>query len=174
MKLSTIFLARLTSAAETDETPISTLNNLRQISREMLISLWEANATSDTKYYEPVILPTSASVTKRWISKWDRKFSRNSVRMRRSFDRCGTTDDEANEEINVENDVENPCGVFNQLLNGFSIWTDRYISSCNGQKKKSHQKKRLTKWKYILNEGRCWKLKLFLLTGFKIFSKEYC
>ena len=142
MKLSTIFLAGLTSAAETDETAISNLENMETIQREMFYTLWY----SEGNHY----------AYERWmpLRKWDRKFGRTFVRLRRSFDRCGTRDGEENEEIHVENDLENPCRFFNQLLNGFSIWTDRYIASCNGQKKKSHHKKRLKKWVILLNEGK--------------------
>ena len=52
-------------------------------------------------------------------------------------------------------DRENPCIGMKQILTGFSKWSDRYISSCNGQKNHSHQDKRITKWKYILSEGKC-------------------
>ena len=134
MKLSTIFLAGLTSAAETDETAISNLENLRKIGKKFSHSIYEINP--------------------RLGHKWDRKFFHNFGPMRRSFKRCGTRDGETNDEMNVEIDFKNPCRSINQVLNGFSMWTDRYIASCNGQKKKSHQKKRFQKWKLILNKGK--------------------
>lgn len=171
MKLSTIFLTGLTSAAKTDGTAISTLNNLRNMSTEIFLSLLEAYSGSECNW-PCVILPTSAVVKKRRISKWRAKFENNSVQMRRSFDRCGTRDGEAIEEINLKNDVENPCRTINQLLNGFSMWTERYISSCNGQKKKSHQKKRLKKWTERLNEGSRLKLKLFRIYDTQIMRHE--
>ena len=52
-------------------------------------------------------------------------------------------------------DREEPCNGMKQILTGFEKWSDRYMSSCNGQKNYSHQKKRMTKWKYILNKGTC-------------------
>ena len=52
-------------------------------------------------------------------------------------------------------DREDPCIGMKQILTGFSKWTDRYISSCNGQKNFGHQEKRMKKWTYILNEGKC-------------------
>ena len=78
--------------------------------------------------------------------------------MRRSFERCGTRDSEPNEEIDIEYDTENPCRAINRLMHGFSMWTDRNIASCMGQKNQSHQNKRLEKWKNILNQGNRLKL----------------
>ena len=134
MKLSTTFLAGLTSAAETNDTAIPTLNNLENISSEII---------------------SSASINKssNWKDHWTRKFRNNSDRMRKSFERCGTRDGDAKEEINIEYDTENPCRAINWLMYRFSMWTDRNIASCNGQKNKSHQNKRLQKWKNILNKG---------------------
>ena len=51
-------------------------------------------------------------------------------------------------------DRENPCIGMKQIITGFSKWSDRYISSCNGQKKHSHQTKRMTKWGNILSKGK--------------------
>ena len=51
-------------------------------------------------------------------------------------------------------DREEPCIGMKQILTGFEKWSDRYISSCSGQKNHSHQKKRITKWRYILSEGK--------------------
>ena len=55
-------------------------------------------------------------------------------------------------------DREDPCTGMKQIITGFSKWSDRYISTCSGQKNHSHQIKRMTKWRGILNEGRGWKL----------------
>ena len=46
-------------------------------------------------------------------------------------------------------DREEPCIGMKQILTGFEKWSDRYISSCSGQRNHSHQKKRITKWRYI-------------------------
>ena len=50
-------------------------------------------------------------------------------------------------------DREYPCIGMNQIITGFSKWSDRYISSCNGQKNYSHQTNRMKKWKNIMNTG---------------------
>ena len=50
-------------------------------------------------------------------------------------------------------DRENPCNGIKQILTGFYKWSNRYISSCSGQKNFSHQAKRIAKWRGILNEG---------------------
>ena len=138
MKLSTIFLAGITQAAKTDDTAISTLKNLEKISSEILSS-------------EFIIQRSN------WRQRWIRRFHINTARMRESLARCGTSDGEANNEIDI--DTENPCRAINQLITGFSMWTDRNIASCNGQKKMLHQKKRLKKWNNILNKGNRLKLK---------------
>ena len=139
MKFSAFYLAGLTSAAETDDTAIVTLNNLEKISLEF-VSAESINRSS------------------KWKAKWERKFQNNTDRMRRSFDKCGTINVEANEEIQMEYDIGNPCGAIKVLMNGFSNWTDRYISSCKSQMKNSHQKRRMGKWFSMLNKGnRSWK-----------------
>ena len=141
MKFSTIFLAGITSTAQTEDIALSTLTNLRKISSEIF---------------------SSESITKSnsWKRKWRLKFSNNSYRMHRSFGLCGTKHDEADEKIDIEYDIENPCVAIKKLMTGFSNWTDRYIASCQGQKKKSHQKKRIEKWSNMLNKGNRFKLKL--------------
>ena len=40
-----------------------------------------------------------------------------------------------------------------QLITGFSKWTERYISTCSGQRNHFHQTKRMKKWGDILNRG---------------------
>ena len=141
MKFSTIFLAGITSAAQTDDIALSTLTNLKKISSKIF---------------------SSESINKRdlWKATWEDKFSTNSDRMHRSFVRCGTKHDEADEKIDIEYDIENPCVAIKKLMTGFSNWTDRYIASCKGQKKKSHQKNRFEKWSNMLNKGNRFKLKL--------------
>ena len=50
-------------------------------------------------------------------------------------------------------DRENPCNGMKQILTGFAKWSDRYISTCSGQKNFAHQTKRIAKWRGILSEG---------------------
>ena len=135
MKFSTIFLAGLTSASDTNDTAISTLNNLEKISSEILFS--------DT-------------INKRlgWKHKWSQKFQNNSLRMLKSVHICGTKYDEAEDEIEIEYDTGNPCKAVDFLTTVYSEWTARYIASCNGQKRKSHQRKRMIKWNNMLQKGK--------------------
>ena len=135
MKFSKIFLAGLTSASDTNDTAISTLNNLEKISSEILFS--------DTINKRP-----------EWKNKWSRKFQNNSSRMLKSVHRCGTKYDEAEDEIEIEYDTSNPCKAVDSLTTGYSEWTARYIASCNGQKRKSHQRKRMVKWNNMLQKGK--------------------
>ena len=141
MKLSSIFLASFTTAAaETGDTAISTLNNLEQNISAIL---------------------SSESINKRskWKQRWTNKIQKTNARMRDSFARCGTRDDEANDEIAQEYDTENPCRAINQLINGFAMWTERYIATCKGQKMKLHHQKRFERWSDNLNKGNRFKLK---------------
>ena len=141
MKFSTIILASLTSADETNDNAISILNNLEKISLEIL---------------------NSDSINKRqqWKDKWSKKFMSNTQRMRDSFERCGTIDGEADDEIEVEYDTSNPCGAIDGLINGYSKWADRYIAACKGQKNYSHQNKRFERWNNMLDKGKGLNLKL--------------
>ena len=134
MKLSTILLACSVSAAEIDDSPIAKLNYLTNIGFEFI---W------------------SDSVNKRklWKEKWNKKIWANSRRMEKNFSRCGTTDVGADDQFDVEYNVENHCETINQLTTGFSNWTDRYMSLCNGQKNKFHQKHRMERWRNMLNKG---------------------
>ena len=140
MKFSAFYLAGLTSAAETDDTAIMSLNNLEKISLEFF---------------------SAESINKRsqWKERWAEKIKTNTNRMRGSFRRCGTINVEANEEIQMEYDIGNPCGAIKVLMNGFSNWADRYIASCKSQMKKSHQKSRMEKWTNMLNKGNRFKFK---------------
>ena len=140
MKISTIFLASITSAAETDDTAISTLNNLEKSSLEIFSS-------------------ESINKSSGWKEKWEGKMRKNVVRMRDTFEFCGTKHDELDEEIDIDYDIANPCRAITGLMNGFSKWVDRYTSSCKAQKKNSHHKNRLEKWNNILNKGKRFKLK---------------
>ena len=83
--------------------------------------------------------------------------------MRRSFGRCGSTNGNANAVIKIEYNTENPCQAINQLIDGFTLWTERNLATCNGQKKNSHQKKRLAKFNNILNKGIGLKFKLIII-----------
>ena len=80
-------------------------------------------------------------------------------RMRDSFGRCGTTDVEADDEIDVEYDTSNPCGAIDELINGYSKWADKYIAACKGQKTNSHQEKRFERWNNMLDKGKGLNLK---------------
>ena len=135
MKFSIIFLAGITSAAETDESAVVTLNKLLEISLEISSADFGINRA-------------------KWTQKWTQKFRNNSIRMSNSFQQCGTKWDSADDEIDVEYDIDNPCGAIRELFNGFSSWTTRYISNCRGQKKKSHQQNRLQKWNNMWNKGK--------------------
>ena len=55
-------------------------------------------------------------------------------------------------------DRENPCKGMKQIITGFAKWSERYISTCSGQKNYSHQAKRMVKWTDILNTGKCFKM----------------
>ena len=100
MKFLTIFLAGITSATETDDAAIVSLDKLMKISVEIL--------------YSP-------SITKgeRWRYIRTRKMEQNYGRLRRSFRRCGTKYGGADDEIDVEYDIDNPCGAIMELLNGY-------------------------------------------------------
>ena len=145
MKFSTIFLVGFASAVETDNTAILTLNNLEKISSEIL---------------------SSELINQRfsWKQRWTRKMKNNSDRMRKSFEKCGTKNVEANQEFDEKYDTGNPCTI-TKLMSGFSKWVDKYIASCNGQKTKSHQKNRLEKWKNIFNKGKWFNSKFITKFG---------
>ena len=134
MKFSTIFLAGITSATETDDAAIVSLDKLKRINEEILFS--------------PSIKKGAG-----WRYKWEGKMGRNCGRMQRSFRRCGTKYDGADDEIDVEYDIDNPCGAIKELLNGYSSWTTRYISECRGQKNYSHQQNRFERWQNMWNKG---------------------
>ena len=135
MKISTIFLAGITSAGETDDAAIVSLDKLDEISVEILSS------------------PSIYQKRPEWRKKWTKKMMINGKRLRRSFGRCGTKYGEADDEIDVEYDIDNPCGAITELLNGYSNWTTRYISECNGQKNRSHQRNRFERWNNMWNKG---------------------
>ena len=65
------------------------------------------------------------------------------------------SDRERRDLIDDRYNTRDPCIGMKQILTGFAKWSDRYISSCNGQKNHSHQAKRLLKWRYTLSEGKC-------------------
>ena len=143
MKLSTIVLAGLTKPAVTDNIAISTLKDLTNIGSEILSSEF-INQSS------------------KWKQRWTSKFQKNSDRMQKSFGRCGSTNGDANAVIKIEYDTENPCQAINLLIDGFSLWTERNLATCDGQKKNSHQKKRFAKFNNILNKGIGLKFKLII------------
>ena len=49
---------------------------------------------------------------------------------------------------------DDPCLGMKQLTTGFSKWSDRYLSSCFGQKNHQHQNKRMEKWFARFHEGK--------------------
>ena len=135
MKFSIIFLASFTSATDFDDTAFSTLLNLENISEEIIYS-------------------ESINERPAWKTRWKNKFQTNTSRMMKSFERCGTTNVEGEDEIEIEYDTSNPCRAIDELINGYSKWVDRYIADCKGQKNHSHQKKRFEKWNNKLDKGK--------------------
>ena len=155
MKLSTICLAGLASATEKKvppRHPLQRLNRLVQFTSEILNS-----GAFNNKSFS-------------WIQNWERKFANNASRMERNFSRgnqrCGFYDEnqlphggpsEDRKKRDVEfdrYDRDDPCLGMKQIITGFSKWSDRYISSCSGQKNYQHQAKRMQKWSDILNKGK--------------------
>ena len=67
-------------------------------------------------------------------------------------------------------DREDPCVGMKQIITGFSKWSERYISSCSGQKNYQHQARRMDKWRGIFNEGNG--LKLCLLKSYESFNMK--
>ena len=137
MKFSSILLAYSASAAVTDDLLIAKLNYMKSITSNILSAGQE-----------------SVNKGERWTQRWTKRFSRNTERMKKHFARCGTTNVEADDGFDEEYNTENPCKTVNKLTTGISNWTDRYMSLCNGQKNKSHQKKRMEKWRNLLNKGK--------------------
>ena len=93
----------------------------------------------------------------------------NTVLVNLSFDRFilfmlrlphgGPESDRKRRDIEFDRyDRENPCKSMNQIITGFASWTERYISTCSGQKNYSHQAKRMAKWADILYTGKCFKM----------------
>ena len=136
MKFSSILLACSASAAETDDSSIAKLNYMTSITSNILSAGQE-----------------SVNKGERWTQRWTNRFSRNTERMKKHFARCGTTNVETDDDFNEEYNTENPCEAVNKFTTGISNWTNRYMSLCNGQKNKSHQKKRMEKWRNLLNKG---------------------
>ena len=145
MKFSTIFLAGLTTADDTDDTAIEKLERLD-------------NLTTDIIHSDSNRKPES------WKDKmWDR-VGRNVDRLVASYEKCGTKYS-SNLEFDsmvdsIEFDSSNPCGTVNEVMNGYSAWVERYISSCGGQRKHSHQKKRMVKWRAAFNKGNGFNFKM--------------
>ena len=147
MKFSTIFFFDSTSADHYSEDyykfsneyiAIIGLNHLEKVSSE-IFSIESIKKSSS------------------WKHKWTRKFRLNSDRMRKSFERCGTGLNDVEqlhyEEIDMQYDSNHLCQTMKKLTTKFSKWTNRYISSCQGQKKKSHQQNRMKRWNDMLNKG---------------------
>ena len=154
MKLSTICLAGLASATEKKvppRHPLQRLNRLVEFTSEILNSGAFNNKSE------------------KWIQMWVTKFANNAERMEKNFSRgsqrCGfydenqlphggPSDDRERRDAEFDRyDREDPCTGMKQIITGFSKWSDRYISSCSGQKNHQHQAKRMQKWSDILNKG---------------------
>ena len=142
MKFSSILLACSASASEIDDSPIAKLNYMTSITSNVLSAGQE-----------------SVNKGERWTQRWTNRFNRNTERMKKHFARCGTTNVEAHDDFNEVYNSKNPCEAVNKLTNRISNWTDRYMSLCNGQNNKSHQKKRMTKWRNLLSKGKRLNLK---------------
>ena len=155
MKLSTICLAGLASAAEKKvppRHPLQRLKRLVQFTSEILNS----GAFNNESY--------------KWIQNWEKKFANNAGRMAKNFkrgnQRCGfydenqlphggPSDDRKRRDAEFDRyNRDDPCVGMKQIITGFSKWSDRYISSCSGQKNHQHQAKRMQKWRDILNKGK--------------------
>ena len=162
MKLSTICLAGLASATEKKvppRHPLQRLNRLVQFTSEILNSGAFNNKSV------------------RWIVNWELKFANNAERMARNFkrgnQRCGfydenlphggPSDDRKRRDAEFDRyDRVNPCRGMKQLITGFAKWSERYISSCSGQKNEQHQAKRMEKWGGIMNKGNGLKLSFLI------------
>ena len=143
MKFSAAVLATVAVAQDGDRKvpprhPLQRLNRLVEFSHELL----------DDWY---TWLPSQQS--------WKGKFERNAERMERNFERgnqrCGfydenqlphggPSDDRKRRDAEFDRyDRVNPCKGMKQLITGFSKWSERYISSCSGQKNYQHQANRM-------------------------------
>ena len=162
MKISKIFLVGFTSAAD-ERLYCDPMYHMMVPSCVAIFSLNDLEKVSSEVF-------SNKSINKRssWKEKWIKKFRLNSQRMRGSFERCGTTDRAYEEQINVDYNSDNLCGTIQQVTTGLSTWTDRYISSCKGQKKNSHQKNRMIRWEDMLNKG-----KGFNFYVIRIFEQSY-
>ena len=80
--------------------------------------------------------------------------NKNNDRMRNSFEKCGTDHDERDDEIDFKYKTGDSCMAIKELMNAYSEWIERYISSCNGQRNYSHQKRRIQKWNNLFNKGK--------------------
>ena len=144
MKFSTIFLAGLTAADETDDTATDKLDQLDHLTTEIIYS--DSNRKS-----------------REWKSKWYSKVGQNVDRFYRSYEKCGTRYSDNSEfdamVDSIEYDSSNPCATVNEVMNGYDAWVERFISSCGGQRNNSHQKNRDTcSWKGQLEKTRSWKV----------------
>lgn len=150
MKLSTICLAGLASATEKKvppRHPTDRLNRLVEFSQEILRS-------DDFRWFD-----------KRWITKWEGKFSKNAGRMSKVFERCGFYDeslehggpavDRKRRDLDFDRyNREDPCEGMKQIITGFRKWSERYISKCSGQRNYQYQVVRMGKWAKKWNEGK--------------------
>ena len=175
MKLSTICLVGFASATEKKvppRHPLQRLNRLVEFTSEILNSGAFNNKSV------------------RWIENWELKFARNAARMEQNFSRgnqrCGfydenlphggPSDDRKKRDVEFDRyDRVNPCRGTKQLITGFTKWSERYISSCSGQKNHKHQATRMEKWAGIMNKGKRVEVEsyLWLIQYDKIFDQCY-
>ena len=172
MKLSTIYLAGIVSSTEKKVPPRHPLQRLQR-----LVEFTDEILTSEIlqSFLNNSNEERSDKWIRNWTQRWVRKFATNAGRMERSFLKvnkkkpgkqlCGFYDenmlphggpsnDRQRREVTLERyDRGNPCKGIKQLLTGFSKWSDRYISSCAGQKNRQWHKNRMIKWEGLLNKG---------------------
>ena len=67
----------------------------------------------------------------------------------------GPEDDRKRRDLSFQRyNRDDTCIGMNQIITGFSKWSERYISACSGQKNKFHQRNRMAKWRDILSKGK--------------------
>ena len=164
MKVSTICLAGLASASEKKVPPRHPLQRLNRL----------------VEFTSQILNSGAFNRSEKWIKMWEDKFANNADRMENNFtrgnQRCGfydenqlphggPSDDRKKRDAEFDRyDRENPCTGMKQLITGFEKWTERYISSCSGQKNYSHQAKRMAKWGNIMSKGKKVQIRLLKMS----------
>ena len=164
MKVSAICLAGLASASEKKVPPRHPLQRLNRL----------------VEFTSQILNSGAFNRSEQWIQMWESKFANNADRMEKNFNRgnqrCGfydenqlphggPSDDRKRRDAEFDRyDRENPCTGMKQLITGFEKWTERYISSCSGQKNYSHQAKRMAKWGNIMSKGKKVQIRLLKMS----------